>query len=76
MASIRNIWRRRSTIPVTNVKQFEESLTQNGIINEIYIYKGVGHAFANPSGDNYAPNETKSAWQKTLSFLSKYLDKK
>ena len=62
------------SIPVTNVKHFEESLTQNGIINEIYIYKGVGHAFANPSGDNYAPNETKSAWQKTLSFLSKYLD--
>jgi carboxymethylenebutenolidase len=62
------------SIPVTNVKQFEESLTQNGIINKIYIYKGVGHAFANPSGDNYAPNETKSAWQKTLSFLSKYLD--
>ena len=61
------------SIPVTSVEQFEEALTQNGIINEIYIYKGVGHAFANPSGDNYAPNETKSAWQKTLFFLNKYL---
>jgi carboxymethylenebutenolidase len=61
------------SIPVTTVEQFEEALTQNGISNEIYIYKGVGHAFANPSGDNYAPNETKGAWQKTLSFLNKYL---
>jgi len=61
------------SIPVTTVEQFEEALTQNGITNEIYIYKGVGHAFANPSGDNYAPNETKGAWQKTLSFLDKYL---
>ena len=61
------------SIPVTNVEDFEEALTQNGITNEIYIYKGVGHAFANPSGDNYAPNETKNAWQKTLSFLNKYL---
>jgi carboxymethylenebutenolidase len=61
------------SIPVTSVEQFEEALTQNGITNEIYIYKGVGHAFANPSGDNYAPNETKGAWQKTLSFLNKYL---
>jgi carboxymethylenebutenolidase len=61
------------SIPVTTVEQFEEAVTKNGITNEIYIYKGVGHAFANPSGDNYAPNETKGAWQKTLSFLNKYL---
>jgi carboxymethylenebutenolidase len=61
------------SIPVTTVEQFEEALTKNGITNEIYIYKGVGHAFANPSGDNYAPNETKGAWHKTLSFLNKYL---
>ena len=62
-----------TSIPVKTVEQFEEALTQNGITNEIYIYKGVGHAFANPSGENYAPNETKNAWEKTLSFLNKYL---
>ena len=62
------------SIPVPTVEEFEEALTQQGITNEIYIYKGVGHAFANPSGDNYAPNETKGAWQKTLSFLNKYLN--
>ena len=56
------------SIPVPTVEQFEEALTKNGITNEIYIYKGVGHAFANPSGDNYAPNETKGAWHKTLLF--------
>ena len=61
------------SIPVTTVEQFEEALTKNGITNEIYIYQGVGHAFANPSGDNYAPNETKGAWHKTLAFLNKYL---
>ena len=61
------------SIPVATVEQFEEALTKNGITNEIYIFKGVGHAFANPSGDNYAPNETKNAWQKTLNFLNKYL---
>jgi carboxymethylenebutenolidase len=61
------------SIPVATVEQFEDALTKNGITNEIYIFKGVGHAFANPSGDNYAPNETKNAWQKTLSFLNKYL---
>ena len=62
------------SIPVKTVEEFEEALTQQGIINEIYIYKDVGHAFANPSGENYAPNETKGAWQKTLIFLNKYLN--
>ena len=61
------------SISVESVKQFEEALNENGITNEIYIYKGVGHAFANPSGDNYAPQETQDAWGKTISFLKKYL---
>jgi carboxymethylenebutenolidase len=62
-----------SSIPVDTVKAFESALNSNNIPNEIYIFKGVGHAFANPSGDNYAPAETKDAWDKTLSFLDKHL---
>jgi carboxymethylenebutenolidase len=61
-----------SSIPVDTVKAFELALNSSGIPNEIYIYKGVGHAFANPSGENYAPKETQDAWQKTLSFLKKH----
>lgn len=60
-------------IPLEQVNLFRKSLDQNGITNEIHIYKGLGHAFANPSGDNYAPKETQDAWQKTLSFLKKYV---
>ena len=63
-----------SSIPVDTVKAFESALNSNDILNEIYIFKGVGHAFANPSGDNYAPTETKDAWDKTLSFLDKHLN--
>ncbi|MDW0166955.1 MAG: dienelactone hydrolase family protein [Nitrososphaeraceae archaeon] len=62
-----------SSIPVDTVKAFESALNSNNIPNEIYIFKGVGHAFANPSGDNYAHTETKDAWDKTLSFLDKHL---
>jgi carboxymethylenebutenolidase len=61
------------SISVESVNQFEQALNQTGITNEIYIYPGVGHAFANPSGDNYAPEETADAWQKTLAFLNKYV---
>jgi carboxymethylenebutenolidase len=58
-------------IPVSNIQEFKAALDDIGIPNEIHIYKGLGHAFANPSGANYAPNETIDAWQKTLEFLKK-----
>ena len=59
-------------IPLSNIQQFKAALDNIAIPNEIHIYKGLGHAFANPSGANYAPNETVDAWQKTLAFLKKY----
>lgn len=62
-----------TSIPVESVKKFEAALNQLGIKNEIYIYPNVGHAFANPSGMNYAPNETKDAWKKTVEFLERNL---
>lgn len=57
-------------IPLSMVQSFETSLDTLGVPNEIHIYPGVGHAFANPSGMNYAPEETADAWQKTLAFLN------
>jgi len=63
-------------ISVDSVNKFKTALDELGIKNEIYIYPGVGHAFANPSGMNYAPNETKDAWQKTVEFLSRNLKNK
>jgi carboxymethylenebutenolidase len=62
-----------NSIPVDSVRAFGRGLNETGVTNEIYIYPGVGHAFANPSGDNYAPQETADAWQKTLTFLGKYV---
>jgi carboxymethylenebutenolidase len=60
-------------IPVAMVNDFETSLNTLGIENEVYIYEGVGHAFANPSNPNFAPEATSDAWSKTLSFLQKHL---
>ena len=61
------------SISVDSVRQFEKALNDTGISNEIYVYPNVGHAFANPSNDNYAPQETADAWKKTLNFLSRHL---
>ncbi|MDQ4074572.1 MAG: dienelactone hydrolase family protein [Thermoproteota archaeon] len=61
------------SIPVETVKAFQNALNQTGITNEVYIYPNVGHAFANPSNDNYAQSETADAWKKTLDFLDRHL---
>jgi len=61
------------SILVADVDRFEQVLNSTGVPNEIYVYEGVGHAFANPSGDNYSPRETSDAWQKTLAFLKRNL---
>ena len=61
------------SIPVSTVESFDAALDSLGITNEIVIYPGVGHAFANPSGANFAPAETAAAWDKTLGFLGEHL---
>jgi carboxymethylenebutenolidase len=60
-------------IPPSSVEEFEKSLDELGVQNEIHVYPDVDHAFANPSGERYAPEETKDAWQKTLDFLESTL---
>ncbi len=64
-----------TSIPAESARQFDKTLDELGIENEIYIYPNVGHAFANPSGANYAPDETKDAWKKTVEFLDRNLKK-
>jgi carboxymethylenebutenolidase len=60
-------------IPLQQINMFKAALDADGVTNQIHIYKGLGHAFANPSGANYAPQQTADAWQKTLAFLKKYV---
>jgi len=60
-------------ITVDSVHEFESSLNELGIQNDINIYSGVDHAFANPSGERFAPDESKDAWGKTIVFLGSNL---
>jgi carboxymethylenebutenolidase len=59
--------------PLPLINSFKAALDADGITNQIQIYKGLGHAFANPSGANYTPKQTADAWEKTLAFLKKYV---
>jgi carboxymethylenebutenolidase len=60
-------------IPPDKVNEFESTLNNLEIPNEIIIYPGVDHAFANPTGTRYAPVESADAWDKTLNFLESNL---
>ena len=60
-------------IPVDTVTEFESSLNELNIENSIYVYDDVDHAFANPSGERYAPDESKDAWNQTISFFDSNL---
>lgn len=62
-----------TSIPVAQVQEFDSALDALGIRNSVNIYPNVGHAFANPSGQTYAPEATRDAWDKTLAFLDENL---
>ena len=62
-----------TSITVESVNAFDAALDGLGIDNEIYIYEGVGHAFANPSNDGHDPEKTADAWEKTVNFLERTL---
>jgi len=60
-------------IPVETVKSFEQTLASLGKEHEIEIFPGAGHAFANPSGNNYNPEVAQQAWERTVAFLRNHL---
>ncbi|MEM8804684.1 MAG: dienelactone hydrolase family protein [Cyanobacteria bacterium P01_G01_bin.38] len=56
-------------IPIGEVRRFETALADLGKDANIYIYEGVGHAFATPSDQNYGAQSAEDAWDKTLRFF-------
>ena len=60
-------------IKVESVRRFEEALERLGKHHEIHIYEGAGHAFANPSGNNFNARYAENAWNRTLGFLGTHL---
>jgi len=63
-----------SSIPVETVENLESTLNELNKEAEFYIYDGVGHAFANPSGQNYVAEAAEAAWQETTEFLAENLN--
>ncbi len=63
-------------IPVDDVKQFEQTLKQQGNKVEIVIYPDAGHAFENPNNKTgYRADDAAEAWKHTTRFLASTLKK-
>ena len=62
-----------SGIKVHSVNRFEDALERLRKDHQIHIYAGAGHAFANPTGNNYNAEYADDAWQKTLEFFALHL---
>ncbi len=60
-------------ITVESVESFRAALERLRKDHEIHIYPGAGHAFANPTGQNYDAEAAEDAWQKTIDFLARHL---
>jgi carboxymethylenebutenolidase len=61
------------SIPVESARGFEQALDKLGKNHEIEIYPGVGHAFANPTGNSYNAEAADKAWERTVAFLDQHL---
>ena len=61
------------SIPPETVQQFTQALEAAGVAHDIQVYPGVGHAFANPSGNNYDADAARQAWERSLAFLDRHL---
>jgi carboxymethylenebutenolidase len=61
------------SIPVGDVQNFRQVLSQLGKNAQILIYPDVDHEFANPSDANYNAAAAAQAWEKTLGFLKESL---
>lgn len=61
------------SIPMSTVNAFESTLDELGKDAEIVAYEGAGHAFANPTGQNYQAEPAEDAWARTTAFFAQHL---
>lgn len=55
------------------VLSFKKALEELGKTSEIYIYDDADHAFFNEDRPVYNTKAAQDAWEKTITFLNKYL---
>lgn len=61
------------SIPLDQVQAFEQTLNELDKDVEIHVYEDAGHAFANPTGNNYVEQAAQDSWMRTVAFFGEHL---
>lgn len=64
--------RQDEVVSTKQVKALQSRLDGLDVNAQVYQYD-AGHAFANPSGENYDPDAASTAWDRTTRFLRSHL---
>ena len=60
-------------IPVTEIRELEKVLREQGTSVEVYLYEGADHGFLAYTRPYYRPDAAQSAWKRTVEFLDSQL---
>ena len=60
-------------IPVEQVDMLRETLTTNGITNDITVYEGAEHSFFNDTRPAYHEEAAMDSWMKSIEWFDQYL---
>ncbi|MBD0325159.1 MAG: dienelactone hydrolase family protein [Pyrinomonadaceae bacterium] len=62
-------------IPVSWIKELEETFRKQNTPVEVYFYEGADHGFLAYTRPYYRPNDALLSWKRTTEFLNKHLKK-
>ncbi len=72
-AAVLGIYAENDTRITGGVEPLRTALNAAGVVNQITIYPGVGHAFHNDTGNAYNEAQATKAWTDTLAWFGKYV---
>lgn len=62
-----------ASIPMENVRKFEETLKSTGRRAVVKVYDGAPHSFFNDSRESYRPEAARDAWEQSLALFRRVL---
>lgn len=72
-AAVLAIYAERDNRINQSIPAIEAAMAENGKTYRKIIYPGVDHAFHNDTGQRYAPEQARAAWDETLAWFNQYL---
>lgn len=72
-AAVLGVYAENDTRITGGLEPLRTALNAAGVVNQMTIYPGVGHAFHNDTGSAYNEGPATKAWADTLAWFAKYV---